>query len=493
MPFTLNEQMNAVYQKGLETIQKYEAEILREWQKILTEFKGKRTKKWEALEETVAFLSHCLFHWKKEKPQLHVKSRPLNANPFFVTFLEDTVHNVIQEHARQSDHDYMAIHYLFSKINEEGFLQQFQQNHSLESFLDYMVASTLLPIEAIAVIGKKGERFAVEKIFAKDPAVAASTNFLEADTIFGISETLLRLFHHNEKDQYTLIPVPHDDCTLLISLPKEDASRILPFILFSLQMFKDSKKIVQLTKESQEWKDAVILFNEKIIGSRSLTEALENIAGGFVELLPFERCAIFSYSSDEQIGAGLYGWHLDTEAIRGITEDIQNLPLVHNRLKLLNNYGKKLKYIQPLYIADVKGVFPDRYVRRFQLKTVVLAPIYLSAKSQLLGAAILDQGPNKPFTVDQNTVYALIKFGQSAGEILAKYSDEISLKAKRHFSPREIEVLKLLAEGLSTFEAAVQLNLSEYTVRDYVSAIMQKMNVKNRTEAVAKAIREGLI
>jgi len=29
MPFTLNEQMNAVYQKGLETIQKYEAEILR--------------------------------------------------------------------------------------------------------------------------------------------------------------------------------------------------------------------------------------------------------------------------------------------------------------------------------------------------------------------------------------------------------------------------------------------------------------------------------
>ncbi|RKO62259.1 response regulator transcription factor [Caldibacillus debilis] len=50
-----------------------------------------------------------------------------------------------------------------------------------------------------------------------------------------------------------------------------------------------------------------------------------------------------------------------------------------------------------------------------------------------------------------------------------------------------------MAEGLSTFEAAVQLNLSEYTVRDYVSAIMQKMNVKNRTEAVAKAIREGLI
>lgn len=37
------------------------------------------------------------------------------------------------------------------------------------------------------------------------------------------------------------------------------------------------------------------------------------------------------------------------------------------------------------------------------------------------------------------------------------------------------------------------MNLSEYTVRDYISSIMQKMNVKNRTEAVAKAIREGVI
>lgn len=50
-----------------------------------------------------------------------------------------------------------------------------------------------------------------------------------------------------------------------------------------------------------------------------------------------------------------------------------------------------------------------------------------------------------------------------------------------------------MADGASTYEAASNLNLSEYTVRDYVSTIMQKMEAKNRTEAVAKAIREGFI
>ena len=61
------------------------------------------------------------------------------------------------------------------------------------------------------------------------------------------------------------------------------------------------------------------------------------------------------------------------------------------------------------------------------------------------------------------------------------------------FSPREIEVIKLLAEGASTTEAAVKLYLSEYTVRDYISTIMKRLNAKNRTEVAVKSIRMGII
>src|SRR5699024_12245521 len=60
-------------------------------------------------------------------------------------------------------------------------------------------------------------------------------------------------------------------------------------------------------------------------------------------------------------------------------------------------------------------------------------------------------------------------------------------------SPREIEVLKLMEKGASTHEAASALHLREYTVRDYVSTIMQKLGARNRTEAVAKVIRNNII
>ncbi|MFB7304737.1 response regulator transcription factor [Heyndrickxia sporothermodurans] len=60
-------------------------------------------------------------------------------------------------------------------------------------------------------------------------------------------------------------------------------------------------------------------------------------------------------------------------------------------------------------------------------------------------------------------------------------------------SSREISVLELLAEGASTTEAAEALHLSEYTVRDYVSNIMKRLNARNRTEAAVKAIRLGII
>lgn len=235
------------------------------------------------------------------------------------------------------------------------------------------------------------------------------------------------------------------------------------------------------------------MFNEKVLCSQSYKEALQNIASGFVEFLPFERSALFSYNKSNQEGFGIYGHQLDPNEIQKISENIQNLPLVHKQLKLIQYYGKKLKYIQPLYIADVKGIFPKQYVEQFQLNSVVIAPIYLSSNLKILGAAILDQGPGRFFKIDKETYFALIKFGQSAGEILAKYNKNKHNEKKWNLSPREREVLQLLSEGASTFEAAIEMNLSEYTVRDYISSIMQKMNVKNRTEAVAKAIREGVI
>jgi DNA-binding NarL/FixJ family response regulator len=52
-----------------------------------------------------------------------------------------------------------------------------------------------------------------------------------------------------------------------------------------------------------------------------------------------------------------------------------------------------------------------------------------------------------------------------------------------HLTPREFEILRLLAEGLSNKEIAAQLNLSEKTVKNRISEILSKLGVCNRTQA----------
>lgn len=59
-------------------------------------------------------------------------------------------------------------------------------------------------------------------------------------------------------------------------------------------------------------------------------------------------------------------------------------------------------------------------------------------------------------------------------------------------SPREMEVLRLLARGMSNAEIAAQLYLSEGTVRNYVSVVMSKLEVTDRTQAAVLALRHGL-
>jgi two-component system, NarL family, nitrate/nitrite response regulator NarL len=60
-------------------------------------------------------------------------------------------------------------------------------------------------------------------------------------------------------------------------------------------------------------------------------------------------------------------------------------------------------------------------------------------------------------------------------------------------TPREREVLDLLAEGLPNKVIARRLTISEYTVKFHVNSILTKLNAGSRTEAVVRATRLGLI
>ena len=60
-------------------------------------------------------------------------------------------------------------------------------------------------------------------------------------------------------------------------------------------------------------------------------------------------------------------------------------------------------------------------------------------------------------------------------------------------APREVDVLRLLADGLDTAEIARRLAYSERTVKNVVHDVTTRLQLRNRSHAVAYALREGLI
>ena len=62
-----------------------------------------------------------------------------------------------------------------------------------------------------------------------------------------------------------------------------------------------------------------------------------------------------------------------------------------------------------------------------------------------------------------------------------------------NLSEREKEILKLISHGMTNAEIAESLYLSEGTVRNYVSSILKKLDVKDRTQAAVLALRHGLV
>ena len=64
---------------------------------------------------------------------------------------------------------------------------------------------------------------------------------------------------------------------------------------------------------------------------------------------------------------------------------------------------------------------------------------------------------------------------------------------RSNLTPRELEILEMLAKGLTNKQIGAALSISDNTVRNHVNSIMEKMEVCDRTEAVAVAMQQGIL
>lgn len=70
---------------------------------------------------------------------------------------------------------------------------------------------------------------------------------------------------------------------------------------------------------------------------------------------------------------------------------------------------------------------------------------------------------------------------------------ESAATTERVITPREEEVLQLIADGCSTPEVAEQLFISQKTVKNHLASIYQKLGARDRTQAVLQAVRMGIV
>jgi RNA polymerase sigma factor (sigma-70 family) len=77
--------------------------------------------------------------------------------------------------------------------------------------------------------------------------------------------------------------------------------------------------------------------------------------------------------------------------------------------------------------------------------------------------------------------------------IPAEVATRVGERLLAQLSPRELEVLRLVAKGLSNKEIAAQLNVVEGTIKIHVTNVLSKLRVADRTQAIVVAIQRGII
>ena len=158
--------------------------------------------------------------------------------------------------------------------------------------------------------------------------------------------------------------------------------------------------------------------------------------------------------------------------------------------------------LMDLVMPELDGIAAIRHIaaNQEQVRILVLTSfatddkIFPAIKAGALGYLLKDSGP-------QELVQAIRQVcrGESFLHPLVarKLLDELSQPPAHPPTPdpltqREVEVLRLVAQGHSNQEIANELTISDATVRTHVSNILSKLHLASRTQAALYALREGL-
>ena len=140
-------------------------------------------------------------------------------------------------------------------------------------------------------------------------------------------------------------------------------------------------------------------------------------------------------------------------------------------------------------LAVLKEVLARYPEQKIVMLTTSLAEedVYQSLKLGAKGYVVKDNAPAK-------IVEAILTVAEGGRYIEAVAQTAYEVRSgERGLSPRELDVLKFVSNGCATTEIAALLGVSHNTVKNHLKAIFEKMGAADRAEAVALALRRGVI
>lgn len=158
--------------------------------------------------------------------------------------------------------------------------------------------------------------------------------------------------------------------------------------------------------------------------------------------------------------------------------------------------------LMDLLMPDMDGIEATRQITSHQPKARILVltsfaadnKVFPAIKAGAAGYLLKDSSPDELVRAIRQ-----VHRGEPSlhPTIARKLLQEIARPAEREPAPealtaREMEVLRLIAQGLSNQEIADRIAVSESTVRAHVSRILGKLHLASRTQAALYAVREGL-
>ena len=119
---------------------------------------------------------------------------------------------------------------------------------------------------------------------------------------------------------------------------------------------------------------------------------------------------------------------------------------------------------------------------------------FVEAEASMKLIAVADDEAELERAAEGEDIDVVMSERRGAREFVAQdtleRSDEVPTSA---LTPREIEVVRLLADGASNKEIARALGISFHTAKFHVAAILEKLDATTRTEAVTRAARLGIV